>query len=121
MASKTETAATQAGVARASDQDISDGYIYLLGRLTVTRQQQLDFQEGFKWRAKYAKYFWSVIAVDAKHMRVLPNPLNRFLLNNQSKLEYGEDASLTLYFASEKPTMCPRGTGCQRWGGRITR
>jgi hypothetical protein len=33
-----------------SDQDISDAYIYLLGRLTVTRQQQLDFQEGFKWQ-----------------------------------------------------------------------
>src|SRR3954451_24432308 len=32
-----------------SDQDISEGYIYLLGRLMVTRQQQLDFQEGFKW------------------------------------------------------------------------
>ena len=53
--------------------------------------------------AKYAKYFWSVIAVDAKHMRVLPNPLNRFLLNNQSKLEYGKDGSLTLYFAPKKP------------------
>ena len=34
---------------RVSDQDISDAYIYLLGRLLVTRQQQLDFQEGFKW------------------------------------------------------------------------
>jgi hypothetical protein len=32
--------------------------------------------------ARYAKYFWSIIAVDAKHMRVLPNPMNRFLLNN---------------------------------------
>jgi hypothetical protein len=34
---------------QASDQDISDAYIYLLGRLLVTRQQQLDFEEGFKW------------------------------------------------------------------------
>ena len=32
-----------------SDQDISDGYIYLLGRLLVLRQQNLDFKEGFKW------------------------------------------------------------------------
>ena len=32
-----------------SDQDISDAYIYLLGRLLVMRQQQLDFKEGFKW------------------------------------------------------------------------
>jgi hypothetical protein len=32
-----------------AEQDISDSYTYLLGRLLVTRQQQLDFQEGFKW------------------------------------------------------------------------
>jgi hypothetical protein len=32
-----------------SEKDISDAYIYLLGRLLVTRQQQLDFEEGFKW------------------------------------------------------------------------
>ena len=31
------------------DKDISESYIYLLGRLLVTRQQQLDFKEGFKW------------------------------------------------------------------------
>ena len=31
------------------EQEISDSYIYLLGRLLVTRQQQLDFKEGFKW------------------------------------------------------------------------
>jgi hypothetical protein len=40
---------SQAQPARSSDQDISDAYIYLLGRLLITRQQQLDFQEGFKW------------------------------------------------------------------------
>jgi hypothetical protein len=32
-----------------SENDISESYIYLLGRLLVTRQQQLDFKEGFKW------------------------------------------------------------------------
>jgi len=58
---------------------------------------------------RYARYFWSVIAVDSKHMRVLPNPLNRFLLNNQSKLEYGQDGSLTLYFGPEKPGAVPEG------------
>lgn len=52
---------------------------------------------------KYANYFWSAIAVDARHMRVLPNPLDRFLLNNQSQLEYGKDGALTLWFAPEKP------------------
>src|SRR3954468_23608770 len=42
-------ASAQAQPARIADQDISDAYIYLLGRLLVTRQQQLDFQDGFKW------------------------------------------------------------------------
>jgi hypothetical protein len=59
--------------------------------------------------SKYANYFWSAIAVDAKHMRVLPNPLNRFLLNNQSRLEYGKDGSLTLCFAREKPADVNEG------------
>lgn len=56
---------------------------------------------------KYAHYFWSVIAVDTRHMRVLPNPQNRFLLNNQSGLKYNADGSLTLYFAPEKPADAP--------------
>lgn len=59
--------------------------------------------------AKYANYFWSVIAVDGKNRRVLPNPMNRFLLNNQSKLEYGPDGSLTLYFGPVKPSAAPEG------------
>src|SRR6186713_941513 len=42
-------ASAQAQPARVTDQDISDAYVYLLGRLLVTRQQQLDFKEGFKW------------------------------------------------------------------------
>ena len=34
----------------ASDQEISDAYIYLLGRELITRQQQVDFdKEGFVW------------------------------------------------------------------------
>src|SRR5689334_19541261 len=41
-----ESSTTKAAI---SDQDISDAYIYLLGRLLITRQQQLDFKEGFKW------------------------------------------------------------------------
>ncbi|WP_342316258.1 DUF1214 domain-containing protein [Lysobacter sp. FW306-1B-D06B] len=57
----------------------------------------------------FANYFWSVIAVDGTSFRVLPNPQNRFLLNKQSKLEYGKDGSLTLYFAAEKPADAPEG------------
>ncbi|GLZ84292.1 hypothetical protein Pres01_03430 [Metapseudomonas resinovorans] len=32
-----------------SDQQVGDAYIYLLGRLLVVRQQQLDFQQGMRW------------------------------------------------------------------------
>ncbi|MDA8483428.1 DUF1214 domain-containing protein [Pseudomonas resinovorans] len=32
-----------------TDQEVSDAYIYLLGRLLVQRQQQLDFQQGMRW------------------------------------------------------------------------
>lgn len=56
---------------------------------------------------KYADYFWSVIAVDPVFARVLPNPKDRFLLNRESGLKYGDDGSLTLYFASEKPADAP--------------
>ncbi|MFE0502561.1 DUF1214 domain-containing protein [Lysobacter soli] len=58
---------------------------------------------------KYANYFWSVIAVDTRAHRVLPNPKNRFLLNNQSDLKYNPDGSLTLYFAADKPADAPDG------------
>jgi hypothetical protein len=59
--------------------------------------------------SKYAKYFWSVIAVDTVHRRVLPNPLNRFLLNNQSDLKFAGNGSLTLYFSAQKPADAPQG------------
>lgn len=58
---------------------------------------------------RFAKYFWSVIAVDNLRFRVLPNPLNRFLLNDQTHPEYAKDGSLTLYFANEKPSEAPDG------------
>jgi hypothetical protein len=50
-----------------------------------------------------------VIAVDAAHRRVLPNPLKRYLLNKESKLQYGQDGSLTLYFAAAKPEVAADG------------
>ena len=58
---------------------------------------------------QYAEYFWSVIAVDAVNKRVLPNPLRRYLLNKESELQYGNDGSLTLYFAPQKPPAAPDG------------
>jgi len=43
------TAAAPPAPAGPSEQEISDSYIYLLSRLLVLRQQQLDFKEGFQW------------------------------------------------------------------------
>lgn len=40
---------------------------------------------------------------------MLPNPLRKYLLNEQSGLTYGQDGSLTLYFAAEKPENAPAG------------
>ena len=59
--------------------------------------------------SQYATYFWSVIAVDSVHRRVLPNPLKRYLLNKESKLQYGQDGSLTLYFSDAQPKDAPDG------------
>jgi hypothetical protein len=53
-------------------------------------------------------YFWSVIAVDSAKFQVIPNPLNRFLLNKQSGLEPNPDGSLTLAFAPRKPVGLPK-------------
>lgn len=59
--------------------------------------------------AQFATFFWSVLAVDSVERRVLPNPLKRFLLSNQSDLKFGSDGSLTLYFADSKPADAPQG------------
>jgi hypothetical protein len=57
----------------------------------------------------FANYFWSVIAVDTTHFCVLPNPKSRFLLNRETKPQYNQDGSLTLYFAADKPSEAPDG------------
>lgn len=59
--------------------------------------------------SRFAKYFWSVIAVDNVHFRVLPNPTKRYLLNEQTHPTPNPDGSLTLYFAAEKPADAPEG------------
>lgn len=50
-----------------------------------------------------AGYLWSVIALDVPNYRVIPNTLNRYLLNQHSPLEFSGDGSLTLAFAPKKP------------------
>ncbi|WP_373376206.1 DUF1214 domain-containing protein [Cupriavidus nantongensis] len=59
--------------------------------------------------ARHVKYFWSVIAVDSRDFRVIPNANNRFLINKQSRLSYGKDGSLTLFFAPARPKGVPDG------------
>lgn len=59
--------------------------------------------------SRFATYFWSVIAVDSTRFRVLPNPMNRFLLNRETKPQLNADGSLTLYFADQKPSEAPEG------------
>lgn len=68
----------------------------------------LHFAKG-ELPADHVKYFWSVIAVDSEKFQVIPNPKDRFLLNKQSKLTYGQDGSLTLYLAPDKPRDAPDG------------
>jgi hypothetical protein len=58
--------------------------------------------------AAKARYFWSVVAVDAKDDRVIANPLDRYLLNNQSGLKRNADGSLTLVFAPKLPDGVPQ-------------
>ena len=59
--------------------------------------------------AQFATHFWSIIAVDAVHRRVLPNPKKRYLINPETNPQYGKDGSLTLYFSDSKPSDAPDG------------
>jgi len=53
------------------------------------------------------QYFWSVVAVDTENFRVIPNSLNRFILNKQSALQPNPDGSVTLAFAPKLPAGVP--------------
>jgi hypothetical protein len=54
-----------------------------------------------------ARYFWSAIVVDGIDYKVIPNPLNRYLLNKQSSLKFDDDGSLTLAFGPKQPDDIP--------------
>jgi hypothetical protein len=71
--------------------------------------------------SRFAKYFWSVIAVDTTHFRVLPNPLERYLINEQSKPKFEADGSLKLYFSAEKPADAPDGNWLPTPKGQVYR
>ena len=53
------------------------------------------------------KYFWSVIVVDGVDYKVIPNPLNRYLLNKESPLEMSDDGALVLVFGPKLPDGIP--------------
>ena len=59
------------------------GAVGIDGNQTFTQTWPADALPASK-----AKYFWSVIVVDGVEYRVVPNPLNRFLLNKQSPLQF---------------------------------
>ena len=77
-------------------------------RLSGDRAYTMHFPKD-QLPAQFATYFWSVIAVDSAHRRVLPNPRKRYLLNKETNPQYGPDGSLTLYFADAKPDDAPDG------------
>jgi hypothetical protein len=73
------------------------------GGQTYTQTYPKDASPAFK-----ARYAWSVTAVDSANNRVIPNPLNRYLLNSQSDLQLNADGSLTLVFAPKLPDGVPQ-------------
>lgn len=54
-----------------------------------------------------AGYFWSVVAVDAKEFRILPNAPGRHILNKEAGLQYGADGSLMLAYGPVRPSSVP--------------
>lgn len=87
------------------------------GQLTAKNYYSLTFP-AVDLPGKYARYFWSIIAVDTKHMRVLPNPMKKYLLNKESGLKSSEDGSLTLWFGPDKPSEAPESNWLPTLGGK---
>ena len=54
----------------------------------------------------HVKYFWSLTCVDATSLRVVPSH-KRCVLHSDSRLERGDDGSLTLYLGPHKPSHAP--------------
>ncbi len=76
------------------------------GISTAARPIRRHFPKDALPRSK-TRYFWSAIVVDGINYKVISNPLNRFLLNKQSPLQFGEDGSLTLAFGPKQPEGIP--------------
>jgi hypothetical protein len=81
--------------------------VYFEGRdLDGTQTFTQTFPKDALPRSK-TRYFWSAIVVDGINYKVISNPLNRYLLNKQSPLQFGEDGSLTLAFGPKQPEGIP--------------
>ncbi|HEY7230915.1 MAG TPA: DUF1214 domain-containing protein [Pseudolabrys sp.] len=81
--------------------------VYFAGQnLDGGQSYTLTFPKDALPRSK-TRYFWSAIVVDGADFKVIPNPLNRFLLNKQSPVHFGDDGSLTLAFAPTPPAGIP--------------
>jgi len=81
--------------------------VYFTGQgLDGTQSFTLTFPKDALPRSK-TRYFWSAIVVDDTNFKVIPNALNRFLLNKQSPLQFGEDGSLTLALGPKQPDGIP--------------
>lgn len=57
------------------------------------------------------KYFWSVIAVDSTEFKIIPNPENKFQINDQTPTVQNKDGSITLIFAN----ALPQGFNKENW------
>jgi len=85
-----------------SKESISFGNLDLDGDRVYTQTFPKGALPGQK-----ARYFWSVTAVDDKQSRVVPNPLDRYMLDEQSPLELNPDGSLTLVYGPSQPAGSP--------------
>lgn len=54
------------------------------------------------------KYFWSITAVDTASFKVIPNVLNRYVINRETGPQPNADGSLTLVFAPRLPGGVPQ-------------
>jgi hypothetical protein len=94
---------------------VSIGYDWWSGQVTNRLyRQNLDGSQTYTQTfpkdalpASKTRYFWSVIVIDGVDFKVIPNPLNRYLLNKQSPLQFNDDGSLTLVFAPKQPEGIP--------------
>jgi hypothetical protein len=81
--------------------------VYFLGSALNGSETYLQTYPKDALPASKTQYFWSVVAVDTENFRVIPNSLNRFILNKQSALKPNADGSVTLAFAPKLPAGVP--------------